>query len=116
MKWIVYSISPIDLGWENLRTVRETLSVIVQDNESYGLSDLGDINARGIMSFVDDWQTAKENARQAGWEGDFRHEPHVFWLPSEGAFEYGFVIKQDNNGTTFVISPQELPALEKASL
>ena len=116
MKWIVYSISPIDLGWEHLKTVRETLSFMVQANEADGLSDSHDIEAKGILSFVSDWESAKENARQAGWEGDFRHEPCVFWLPSELSFEYGFVIKQDNNGTTFVISPQKLPDLDKAGL
>jgi hypothetical protein len=34
------------------------------------------------------------------------------WLPNESEFKHGFVLKQDNNGETYVVSPVELPWLE----
>jgi hypothetical protein len=33
------------------------------------------------------------------------------WLPYDTEFAYGFVWKQDNNGTTFVASPVPMPWL-----
>ncbi|MGQ4879209.1 hypothetical protein ACOJCM_11655 [Billgrantia sp. LNSP4103-1] len=109
MSWFVYEIPPIDIGWEHLKSVRETLSDIV----SYGAAYDGgnEIDASEINAFLRSWDHAKELAGTHSWEGDFREEPKVFWLPGDVEFRYGFVFKQDNNGTTYVVSPQELPAL-----
>ena len=107
--WIVYSVGPIDHGWENLKTVRQTLSEIMNSEDDF--LEKYDIPTESIDSFLKRWESAKEAARRHGWEGDFRHEPYVFWLPSEVDFVYGFVFKQDNNGTTFVVSPQQLPSV-----
>lgn len=107
MNWIVYAIGPIDHDWHMLKTVRETAAQIA----GHGYESIEDFDLAGgaIRSFLASWESAKQAARHHGWEGDFRHEPHVFWLPSEIDFVHGFVFKQDNNGTTFVVSPQELP-------
>ncbi len=107
MNWYAYRVTPIDLGWENLNTVKETIAnlSVQEDVET-------DIDSEGIKLFLDSWENAKKLAKEKGWEGDFRHEPKVFWLPQNDEFEYGFVIKQDNNGDTFVISPQELHYLK----
>lgn len=39
-----------------------------------------------------------------GWEGDFRHEPYVGALPWSGASHPYLVVKQDNNGSCYVVS------------
>lgn len=43
------------------------------------------------------------------WEGDVRDEVYVFGLPTEDyMLEVGYIIKQDNDGTTFIVSPKPL--------
>ncbi len=113
MSWYVYDIIPIDFGWENLNTVKETLSTLAAADGSEFTTKRNDINDEAVLEFIDKWASAKDAASAKGWEGDFRHEPCVFWLPSEINFACGFVFKQDNNGTTFVVSPEPLPWLDK---
>ncbi|SDC67894.1 hypothetical protein SAMN05428966_10296 [Massilia sp. PDC64] len=109
-----YHIAPIDFGWENLKTVEETAS------------ELGALKARAALDgpralaqleidvddFLARWAAAKDLAQGEGWEGDFRQGPVVFWVPHESGFKYGFAFKQDNNGSTFVVSPYKMPWLE----
>lgn len=109
MNWHVYCIPPIDFGWKHLKTIQEALSSLATAEYE---EQQGEIDSREIREFIDKWEAAKEAAKNKGWEGDFRHEPCVFWLPFDTGFIYGFVFKQDNNGTTFVISPEPLPWLE----
>jgi len=45
------------------------------------------------------------------WEGDLNEPIKVFTIPCEGETEIGFIWKQCNNGTTFVLSPIPLPHL-----
>lgn len=113
MSWIVYSVGPIDHGWEHLKTVKETLAVIATTEDEF--LENGDIDTGTVTEFLQNWESAKQAAQSNGWEGDFRHEPRVFWLPSEVNFVYAFVFKQDNNGTTFVVSPQALPTMQELS-
>ena len=108
MKWFAYSIEPIDFGWEHLIPVPNTLANLVKNTD-----ENGDIDSAAIQDFLKAWDSAKTAAKQVGWEGDHRHDPAVFWLPSGGEFQIAFVIKQDNNGNTFVISPHALPWLKK---
>lgn len=113
MAWYVYELSPIDHGWENLKTVEETVTYIrsIEENAK-AVEPLGDITPTS-SEFLEAWEHAQEEAREYNWEGDFRHAPKVFWLPhSDNYFAFGFVFKQDNNGTTFVVSPVDLPHLE----
>lgn len=106
----VYEIAPIDFRWEFLHTVREIAAKLAA-MDADRLSNLGDAGQPTCEYFLDSFERAKELAGSKGWEGDFRNDPVVFWLPAEERFEYGFVFKQDNNGTTYVVSPQELPHL-----
>ncbi len=115
---IVYVCSPIDHNWENLKSVAEYA-------QELGARDAAVIAERGekgllyydstVNDFLRDWNEAKSLAHEHGWEGDFRQGPSIFWLPDETGFIYGFVFKQDNNGTTFIISPRQLPWVEKFS-
>ena len=113
MTWYTYEIAPIDMGWENLKSVHETLQDVVGRSSSMKLKN--DIDATDMNDFIAKWESAKDAASDAGWEGDFRNEPVVFWVPCESEFECGFVIKQDNNGTTFVISPTSMTWFNTAS-
>ena len=112
---IVYVCTPIDHHWEFLKTVKETAAELGARDAQFRF----EAGSRpfsleiSIDSFLADWEEAKGAASQNGWEGDFREEPRVFWLPDETGFEYAFAFKQDNNGTTFVVSPVRLPWVEK---
>ncbi|MBM0201857.1 hypothetical protein JNW90_01140 [Micromonospora sp. STR1s_5] len=51
-----------------------------------------------------------------GWEGDMRHQPYIGGVPSgDGATDRYMVVKQDNDGYTFVISEIPMPWLEARS-
>ena len=71
-------------------------------------------HGKSLRKFLENFDSARKLARVRGWEGDYRagNEPRVFWLPAESEFLYGFVWKQDNNGTIFVVSPRPLPWLD----
>lgn len=88
-RWWVYGISPVDHGWE------EMTPASIEDVPS----------------------EAREAARQLGWEGDVRGADCVrFWVPDEVDFIDGFIWKQDNNGSCFVVSPVQLPHVEGLEL
>jgi hypothetical protein len=112
---IVYSCTPIDHHWEFLKTVKETAAELgameAELRFESGRRELYlDIS---VEVFLNAWEEAKELAGQNGWEGDFRGEPRVLWLPMETGFDYGFAFKQDNNGTTFIVTPVRLPWVER---
>jgi hypothetical protein len=69
-----------------------------------------------ISAFAAEWRAALASAAAEGCStnsDDWRQEPSVFWIPMEDGFAPGFVIKEDNNGTTYVISPVSLPHLDR---
>lgn len=59
------------------------------------------------------WTLAQRGARQLGWEGDCRQGPFVCPCPEGDDAGWRFIIgwKQDNNGTSYIASPVELPHL-----
>lgn len=113
--WHVYETFPIDFDWGHLPSVDDVAQKLggieaimrAAGDENY-------IEGTSLDSFLDAWENAKAAARDHGWEGDFRAGPVVMWIPEKerGGFRPGFVFKQDNNGSTFVISPVELPHLQ----
>lgn len=113
MRWHVYEMAPIDFHWQHLSTV-ETTAMNLAGQEIRELVQAGKVtNTEGISNseFLALWESAKDAARSAGWEGDFRCDPTVMWIPMDDEFRPGFVIKQDNNGDTYVVSPVPLPHL-----
>ncbi|MCA8313219.1 hypothetical protein LGN43_02905 [Burkholderia multivorans] len=111
MSWYTYEVLPIDFGWEHLLTVEETLKKIAVNDAKTKLHQADPEAHVSVDYFLAAWESAQDVARDSGWDGDFRHDPVVFWVPTEGDFSFGFAFKQDNNGTTYVVSPCELPHL-----
>lgn len=105
---------PIDFGWEYLQPVDEVAAQLARDKS--GVAEPTFLSALpGLRKFLDDFENALRAARHEGWEGDFRGAatPRVLWIPGAIKFDYAFVWKQDNNGTTFVVSPVEMPWLDE---
>ena len=108
-----YDISPIDVGWDNLKTVWETAALLgAKDAESRARRETTSDCSYDLPKFLTAWEFAKQKAGDHGWEGDFRIDPVVFWVPDDTQFSYGFVFKQDNNGTTYIVSPVDMPHLK----
>ena len=103
MEWNVYEIAPIDIGWHHIDTVKETSLKLAKIPDNVGEYDLN--------SFLRLWQSAQFAAGSKGWDGEFRGDPCVFWMPFDDAMRCGFVFKQDNNGTTYVVSEVAFPRL-----
>lgn len=118
MTWHAYHISPIDHGWQFLQSVGD-IAAELASNEAREIARSGHalmIDDPTSAEFLNDWQEAKDAAYAQGWEGDFRQGPVVFWLPTETGFTYAFAFKQDNNGSSFIVSPYRLPWMERISM
>jgi hypothetical protein len=94
----VYAINPIDVYWRCLPRLDDVLWLLESKEARDG--------------FMDDYYHALSKAIDAGWEEDFTEKPRAFFLPDDTAFSYGFVWKQSNSGTTFVVTPHEMPWLD----
>ncbi len=109
----IYHCGPIDWNWNNLMTVHELMKKLTDKHcfEIDGEDLDGDITLHYVMAKFN--QCLKAADEHCGWEGDFTEEPRVFAIPFpyHYDFEFGFVWKQQNNGSTFVACPIELPHL-----
>lgn len=117
MKWYAYDIAPIDWGWDFLPTVEQMAAKYAENDAAAAIEQNPFVDGPVVLDFLDEFREAKEAARAKGWEGDYRGEgrPRVLFLPGAGsncAFQHAFAWKQDNNGTTFIISPYPLPWLD----
>lgn len=107
----VYEIAPIDFCWEMLHSVEDVAATLAR-SDAAELTGKGSCGLPNCDEFFARWEHAKIVAGEAGWAGDIRTGPAVFWIPCDSAFDYGFVFKQDTNGITYVVSPRELPHLD----
>lgn len=108
--WIISSADPIDFGWEHLRTVTETLENMVSSMGIKGSHNKWRYKPDEIGLFLNRYEAAlKAASKLIGFGGDFRDQPYVIWMPGNTryceSFQYGFIWKDDNNGTTFFATP-----------
>ena len=96
-----YKISAIDYNWERLETVGETAKKMLKNIEFPDGASISELSK--LVSFLQDQEKAKLTAKAVGRDGDYREEPRVCWFPVEMKFTYGFAIKHDNNGDTFIV-------------
>jgi hypothetical protein len=100
---IAYRTPPVDWwdGWVKAATVLK----------AHGTADFN-VPWINPQEFSIRWLAAQRAAGQLLWEGDIRQGPFVCPLPASGdggPDDYIISWKQDNNGTTFVASPEDLP-------
>jgi hypothetical protein len=117
MKWYAYDLCPIDWGWDYLPTVEQMAARYAENDAVKAIQGIEYLDGPFVEPFLEEFKQAQEAARAAGWEGDYRNDsrPRVLFLPGANmncAFQHAFAWKQDNNGTTFVISPYQLTWLE----
>ena len=103
-----YHLPPIDF-WAGALTAQAMLAS-VQDWEAHA-EPLAGFAAR-LAALEKD---ARDGFKQVGWEGDTSAGPYFFCLPDEN-LEFGCMLKQSNNGSTFVASPRPLPWLESLAM
>lgn len=93
-KWYLYHMPPMDFGWSNFPAVSK--------------------QSKEVQALFEEAKDALRKA-QVGWEGDIRHEVGAIAAPEIENYRsvcVGFVLKQDNNGETFVASLIRMPQLE----
>jgi hypothetical protein len=112
-KLYAYEIVPIDFGFEHLRHVDEHRKALASRWAEATESDEREDAANACVAFDAFHKSALEAASGVGWEGDFRNGPYVGFIPDEGEMATYFVWKQDNNGTTYVVTPIEMPWLDR---
>lgn len=64
-------------------------------------------HAKARLEWTENAMKALEHVSRTvpwGWEGDFRHEPYVGALPWSGGSHPYLVVKQDNNGDSYLVS------------
>jgi hypothetical protein len=63
--------------------------------------------------FLTAFENAMETAVEAGWSGKFPKDstPKVLWIPLLDDLIYAFVLQEEVDGTTYIVSPVELPWL-----
>ena len=108
----VYQIPPIDI-FLGMQTAKEYITELVEFEikaKSQGL-EYDTFDGLNLNDFLDKLSSAAGLAARAGWEGELRHGVFVFFLPADGMCSVGFVFKQDNNGTTFVVTEVPLDYL-----
>ncbi len=105
----VYSLPPID-WWSGAMTVEAYLHSVVEaysaieEHNAHGASGI----ARAAQEVEDLYSAATNAARERSyWEGDITEGPYVLVLPSgdqPNTELAGFMWKQCNNGSVFVVS------------
>jgi len=99
----VYELGPVDY-FDGAMTVDQAIK---SSNE--------DVGQEILRSFL---QAARAVIDESSWEGTITDGPYVIALPPvDGDFSllWGFIWKQNNNGTTFIASPLPLWWLDEPS-
>jgi hypothetical protein len=115
--WYAYSLAPVDLGWGAAPTVDMWLldEDVADPEPPLPEEEIDYIHQSELLVRRSLWAQAQAVAARLGWEGEFI-EARVFTLPdTQSAYRImtsGFVFKQSNNGTTFVVSPVPMPWLD----
>jgi hypothetical protein len=104
---IIYVTKPIDdwWGWQRPEDVfRHGLNIALVGTPF-----------RSTGQWHELWDRAQHQARKAfDWDGEIREGPFISVLPhpESGGSEIIIAWKQDNSGTTFIVSPFRLPWVE----
>jgi hypothetical protein len=114
--WIVYQIDPIDF-WTGTTSFEEYLRATnAEGNRNDPVDPLNRVpRLRAEAEVWDRFRSAMTAAKEgSNWAGDIREGPFVLLLPEPPAMQLaGFLWKEENNGTTYVVSEIALPWLDQ---
>ncbi|MGW6202071.1 hypothetical protein ACWF9B_00220 [Streptomyces sp. NPDC055089] len=105
--WYVQQVPAVDY-FEGMVPVSQYLSLPTDTtiNEPWDLDHVIE-HAKARLEWTENAMKALKYVSRTvrwGWEGDFRHEPYVGALPWSGGGHPYLVVKQDNNGDSYLIS------------
>jgi hypothetical protein len=105
--FVYQTTDPIDF-WEGWQSESEYLAKLC-DSEPRP-----DQRVKALLEYIDLRCKAEHLARSTAGQGHIRCGPYIAALPSDGGSKCPIMIafKQTNNGTTFIISPYQLPWLK----
>jgi hypothetical protein len=115
MSKFIYGMPPIDHFAGAISADEYVERLIKEPPEAYGSIKTP------VIAFIEmAMQCARAVCTAEGsfWEGDIRHNNlYVFSVPVDSPeMAIGLIWKQENNGSTYVCSPIEMPALEEYRL
>lgn len=115
-RFTTYTVSGLDTDWAYQPTVRDVLYQLAGEEptpfEGHHPGTAFDLNTRRVKGFLQDWEAAHQLARDAGMRRHQNQATRVFWVPTHKGFQYGFVLQEYNQSTTYVVAPVPLPHLE----
>jgi len=116
--YFCYSGEPID-WWAGWMDPAEAVAASLRETMDMPGSGVAFKNASDLAADIEQLiQVASTFLREHGWEGDIRG-PRGTWMltvipdSDTNSSALVFSVKQDNNGTTFIVSPYELSWLTK---
>ncbi len=112
--WFVYQTEPLDFFF-GLSSLEHAAKDALAMDDGYGRERLMTSLVKQAMEAA----YVVSKAKGSYWEGDIRaSELYVFGIPDpeNHGVRHGFIWKQDNNGTTFIVSPVQIPWLEDSLL
>jgi hypothetical protein len=127
MNYQLYTSGLIPLDWTfaffTVNEFKERIKKKAEENQYFFNITVTD--PEGLVKQIDDLLTEAEQAAKAShWDGVYRDEPLIFAIPAGdtnvlkgeyggiGTALFGIIIKQDEDGDTFIYSPVELKHLE----
>lgn len=107
----VYECSPVD-WWAGWMTPQEAVAAYRNERASVmGPGESAEDFARRLDTAIE--RIGIHLLDEFGWEGDGQWRVTVLPDPDTADCLLMFSVKQDHNGTTFVVSPRDLPWLGK---
>lgn len=107
-----YCIAPLDI-WVGVFSEKQLEQNLRGQNQDFYSID--DVEADRRLTALEEFKhLAKKGFAEMEWDGDIGNEGY-FFLPGPTETEIGYIIKQYDNGTTYVASPERLKYLEEDS-
>ena len=103
-----YRVETIEITWDNLTSCddyRKKLAIAYSAEEDRPTREE---HLSALVKFESFFKSALEAARRIGSEGNFLVAPHIGFLPGNARMCAYLVWRDDDHGSTFIVSPIEM--------